>query len=176
MAKKSGGKKKKSVEVDATHLVLSCIDHRCTDDLASVVHHLIDEPQQWNRYDHIALPGASLGIVQHMFPAWGEAFWQQFGAALTLHPKITTVLLVDHLHCGAYKLFYTAVDDREYDGSSRDAHDRITGRLKRKLEKRYPSLKVERWVLEPRDEDALDWRVTNLDDPDESYDCHEHDE
>ncbi|MGV3619475.1 MAG: hypothetical protein ACO1OB_01585 [Archangium sp.] len=165
MAKKS--------KVEATHLVLSCIDHRCTDDLVSVMKRIIPGDDAWDRYDHIALPGASLGVVQREYLSWSTAFWEQLGAALQLHPFVKTVVIVDHLHCGAYGLLYKSVSGKDYDGTSSAAHEDITARLKTQFARKHPELAVERWVLEPRDARKLNWCARSLD-SEKTFACRRH--
>lgn len=172
-------KEAKQGAVDATHLVVSCIDHRCTDDLTSIMGQIIGSDDAWDRYDHIALPGASLGVVQQAYGSWSQAFWEQLGIALKLHPKITTVVLVDHLHCGAYKSLYPA-----YKESSRDDHERVTAAFREQLDARkaewlkcrpceFEKLHVQRLVLEPCDETKLNWCAYDFDTK-QTYLCRKH--
>ncbi len=142
-------------KVEATHIVLSCIDHRCTDDVVTVMPKIMEEgnggvPVDYagEKYDHLALPGASLGVMQRAFPAWGEAFWQQLAVALELHPKIHTLVILDHMDCGAYKRLLPIGDDAV---AEREAHRTITSDLADEVTRRHPGLNVSRWVLEPLD-------------------------
>lgn len=155
-------------KIEASHLVLSCIDHRCTDDVAHLAPMIIlhgddqrlarkerrapretftDEElrRAAERYDHLALPGASLGVVQAAFPAWSEAFWQQLGLALVLHPGIRTLVVLDHMDCGAYKRLLVIDNDADEER----AHRRLTEEFARQVKARHPGLEVERWLLEP---------------------------
>lgn len=142
-------------KVEATHIVLSCIDHRCTDDVVAVMPKIMAEgnggtPVDFagEKYDHLALPGASLGVMQRAFPAWGEAFWQQLAVALELHPKIHTLVVLDHMDCGAYKRLLSLGDDAV---AEKEAHRTITSELAEEVSRRHPGLTVTRWVLEPLD-------------------------
>jgi len=158
-------------KVAATHLVISCIDHRCTNDVTCAVHRLIKEgdpgevhPEE--RYDFIALPGASLGAIQDMFPAWGEAFWQQVWAARALHPAIRHVFVFDHLDCGAYRMLYRHYSGLEYgDGPQAQvgAHEAVLAAFKSEAQRRFPELEVRRWVLKPTSDDRHEWRAEPLD-------------
>lgn len=153
-------------EVPATHLVVCCIDHRCTDDLVAVIPGIINDPDKkdWDRYDLIALPGASLGPMQDEHRSWGKAFWSQFGIALSLHKDIRTVVVADHLHCGAYKQLYLG-----YESNREAAHEHITLRFAAEVKARHPWLKVERWLLQPmKEQDGakvpyLNWEAKSLD-------------
>jgi hypothetical protein len=155
--------------VEATHFVVSCIDHRCTDDLQSVMSDIVSpdckDPNAWNRWDHIALPGASLGVVQNVFPSWRDAFTIQLSIALDLHKHIHTVVVVDHLDCGAYKRLHA-----EYgkDDAQRRAHGHFTNEFKKFILALHPSMRVQRFLLEPHknqdgSEDKLNWHALDLD-------------
>ncbi len=52
--------------------------------------------------DNVALAGASLAGVSEKFVKSREAFWEQLQIAKDLH-SIQTVVLIDHMECGAYK-------------------------------------------------------------------------
>jgi len=146
MAKSKSTKKEITEKIEATHLVLSCMDHRCTDDVVHQIHKIIDEeeyPHVNERYDHLIVAGGSLGVVQKTFPAWGEAFWQQLFVARLLHPKIETIILLDHLECGAFRNFFPG-----YDGTV-SAHDEVTKLLSDEILRRLKGVTVERWVLVP---------------------------
>jgi hypothetical protein len=63
-----------------------------------------------NRYDHVSLAGASMGV--HRLPqnppnpscTWWELFTAHLSTAIDkLHRPIKDVFLLDHLDCGAYK-------------------------------------------------------------------------
>lgn len=170
----------KRTEIKATHLLLSCVDHRCTNDLARVMPRLIcarekahyapaDLAEAAERYDHIALPGASLGVMQTTFPAWRESFFQQLALALTLHPEIRTLVVFDHLDCGVFKRLLPTIDL----GQERSAHARVTKEFADLVNARHPLLKVERWILLPRD--GHDWYAFDLDNDEAHYEmCCQH--
>ncbi|RTQ45285.1 hypothetical protein EJV47_25750 [Hymenobacter gummosus] len=98
-------------------LLISCIDLRLTDDLAR----FMDHENLTNRYDHVILAGASLGVslsdeykdwhrtdkpTQHLIDpaAWWAFLEQHIRIAVALH-HIEDVYIVEHEQCGAYKTF-----------------------------------------------------------------------
>lgn len=144
----------KGDRVQATHMVLSCIDHRCTNDVVDVMPKIMAALNggehvalAGEKYDHLALPGASLGVVQTAFPAWSEAFWQQLSLALVLHPKIHTLVILDHMDCGAFKRLLVLGDDDA--AQEKKAHRKTSRALAALVKARHPGLKVSRWLLEP---------------------------
>jgi hypothetical protein len=163
--------------VEATHLVVSCIDHRCTDDLQSVMSQIVSpscpDPFAWNRWDHVALPGASLGVVQSVFPSWREAFASQLSIALDLHKHIHTIVVVDHLECGAYKRLHAG-----YANDQEAAHRRFTEEFRRFILALRPSMVVQRYLLEPcklhnPTADPLNWQARDLD-SNRIFECVDH--
>jgi len=56
-------------------------------------------------FDFTTLAGASLGFNQNKYKCWRETFLQHVDLAINLH-KINKIIVIDHMDCGAYKLFY----------------------------------------------------------------------
>jgi hypothetical protein len=93
-------------------LLISCIDLRLTDDLVR----FMDHENLTNRYDHVILAGASLGVSlghelkkwsatdSYQFEAWWQVLKEHIGIAVALH-YIEDVYVVEHEGCGAYKNF-----------------------------------------------------------------------
>jgi hypothetical protein len=73
-------------------------------------------------------------------------FWQQLALALVLHPMIHTLVILDHMDCGAYKRLLALGDD---DAKEKKAHREITRALAEEVTRRHPGLTVTRWLLEP---------------------------
>ena len=80
-------------------LLLNCIDYRLVGDVTRYM----DGRGMTDRYDQVALAGASLGIASDKFPAWAETFWQHLDIAIQLH-HVHQVIALDHRDCGAYKV------------------------------------------------------------------------
>ncbi|WP_353860291.1 carbonic anhydrase [Azospirillum formosense] len=98
MAPLSAGAAQPAGEVEA--LLLSCMDYRLIDDIGRYM----DRRGLTNRYDHVILAGASLGVLTDQKKAWGEAFWDHVAVAKQLH-RIKRVMIMDHRDCGAYRVF-----------------------------------------------------------------------
>ena len=90
-------------------------------------------------------------------PSWGEAFWDQVAVALSLHTRITTVVVVDHLQCGAYRHFHPG-----YEANMEEAHRAVTADFAAAVRARHPALRVERWLLEPVPGSDLIWEARCL--------------
>lgn len=81
-------------------LLLSCMDYRLTEKMVDYM----DQRGLHDRYDHVILAGASLGVLTDRMPDWGKTFWQHLDIAIELH-SIHKVIVLDHRDCGAYRVF-----------------------------------------------------------------------
>lgn len=131
-------------------LLLSCMDYRLLDDVARYM----DGRELTEKYDHVILAGASIGVTNQKYPAWGQTFWDHVGVAAELH-HIKRVIVMDHRDCGAYKLFLGPehAQDRAVETA---AHGREAAKLKTAINARHPGLEVELLLM------ALDGSVEPL--------------
>jgi hypothetical protein len=81
-------------------LLLTCMDFRLQNETVNYM----DRRGLRDKYDHIVLAGASIGVLAEQRPEWGMVFWDHLDTAIQLH-KVKKVMILDHLDCGAYKLF-----------------------------------------------------------------------
>jgi carbonic anhydrase len=129
-------------------LLLSCIDYRLTDKVAS---YMAGRGLKEN-YDQVILAGASLGAVTPKYPDWGKTFREHVDIAIQLH-KIQRVILLDHRDCGAYKVFL----DKDLTGDAEKAlHAIELHRLARRIHTAHPKLAVETLLM------ALDGSVETV--------------
>lgn len=93
-------------------LVLSCVDYRLLDDLVR----FLDHDNLTNRYYHVALAGAALGVVPPPKSAanppvvapdyWRKTFIDHVKATVELtHGQLSDIYIVQHEDCGAFRLF-----------------------------------------------------------------------
>lgn len=85
----------------ATAMVLSCIDYRFIQTGIDFLETTILD----DKFDFTTLAGASLGYNQSKFKHWGQTFEDLTKLAIQLH-DITEVIVIDHMDCGAYAMFY----------------------------------------------------------------------
>lgn len=118
-------------------LLLSCMDYRLTDDTARY----FEGRGMRERYDHVALAGASLAVLADQHPAWGETFWEHLAVAIQLH-HIHKVVVLDHRDCGAYRVFlgedFSKAPDRET-----AIHTEKLRELRARILDKHPDLEVE---------------------------------
>lgn len=99
----------------AKALLLSCMDLRVIDETAW----LMQELGLHNKYDHVAIAGAALGVLTASYRGasqyeakkgfadishFGKTFWNHVDLAIALH-QIEKIIIVEHGDCGAYKHF-----------------------------------------------------------------------
>lgn len=118
-------------------LLLSCMDYRLLDE----IDRYMTSRGLRNKYDHVILAGASLGVVTDEYPAWGETFWEHLDVSIKLH-NIHRVIVLDHRDCGAYKLLLKEdlAGDR---GKESLAHAKPMRELRRQIGEKHPHLAVE---------------------------------
>lgn len=123
-------------------LLLSCMDYRLVDDVV----HYMDGRGLTNKYDHVVLAGASLGVLQDKNVSWGQAFWDHVNVALDLH-HIRKIIVLDHRDCGAYKVFLGADLARDR-AAEFDTHAARLRALKTAIAGKFPSLEVELLLMD----------------------------
>ena len=85
----------------AKAIVITCMDFRLIDDAVKYFNSIGLK----NNYDEFILAGASLGYNQTTYSAWSETLDKHIELAERLH-DIEEVIVMDHMKCGAYKIFY----------------------------------------------------------------------
>jgi carbonic anhydrase len=131
-------------------LLLTCMDYRLTDDTIAYM----EGRGLHDKYDHIALAGASLGAITDKYPAWGQAFWSHLDVAMELH-HIHKVMVIDHRDCGAYKVIFgaDAVDTAEKELA---LHTQELHAFRDAVKQRHPEIEVELGLM------ALDGKVEEI--------------
>ncbi len=121
----------------AEALVVTCMDFRLVGSVASYLQGLGLE----GNYDHVALAGAALGVMQDPGSAWARTFWDHLKLARELH-GIKRVIVIDHRDCGACKAL---IGPDCADDPSREAeiHRQALMALSEEIRIRAPDLKVE---------------------------------
>ena len=131
-------------------LLLTCMDYR-------LMHHVgsyMDGRKLTDKYDHVILAGASLGVLADKFPAWGKTFWDHLQVASDLH-HIHKVMVIDHRDCGAYKLLLGEGHLASRDAET-DAHKGQLVQLRQAINQSQPKLEVELLLM------ALDGSVEGI--------------
>jgi hypothetical protein len=118
-------------------LLLNCIDYRLT---AATTRYMADQ-QMAGKYDQFILAGASLGVENRKFPAWGRTFWEHVQLAIDLH-QVRRVIVMDHRDCGFYKDIHgkdlAADPKQEFEIHAAQMH-----RLRADIGRRHPTLEVQ---------------------------------
>ncbi|WP_336516463.1 hypothetical protein [Pollutibacter soli] len=141
-------------------LVISCIDLRLTDNLLDFLHfdNLI------NRYDHLALAGASLcGTYEKnkskfnpdaiksfpSIPQWEKMIEDHVKVAKVLH-KVSDIYIVEHEDCGAYKNFLADGNPKNREKEI-DLHRKFADDLKKHIRSvHHHELHIHKFILDLR--------------------------
>ncbi len=130
-------------------LLLSCVDPRTQAPVASWMDKPVADSHAAGlegRYSQFTIAGAAVGVVAPAFPkAWGEAFWDNFGASVQLH-RIENLVVVDHSNCGALGIAY-GQDVLNNPKLELEAHMADVTELKRVLAIRHPDANFQAWYV-----------------------------
>jgi hypothetical protein len=122
-------------------LLLTCMDFRLQNETVAYM----DRRGLRDKYDHIVLAGASLGVLTDQRPEWGMVFWDHLETAIALH-HVRKVIVLDHLDCGAYKLFLGEAAVRD-PVSELTAHSQRLRLLRSSINQQNSMLEVELGVM-----------------------------
>ena len=140
-------------EEKVTAILLTCMDFRYPQ---AIVDYMRDEGLAGD-YDHVILAGASLGAVldsgEHIKLHWQRTFFDHVDIAIYLH-AITTVYILDHRDCGAYRVF-RGLPRPVPEDVEREAHEREMRKLKGEIESRYANVSVRCGLLEELKEEKF---------------------
>ena len=132
----------------AKALVITCMDFRLIDDAV----YFLNGRGYNNNYDEIVLAGASLGYNQTKYECWKKTVDDHIGLARKLH-HIKEVIVIDHMDCGAYKLFYgkTKLARKE----EIELHRENFEKFEELITSTYPDLTVSCYLMD------IDGKITN---------------
>lgn len=162
---------KKTEDLHAEVLLLTCIDYRFFTIVAQAMH-----DAGWEgKYDHFILAGASLGALldfnndhlpqpeppdgKPLLPRmhWQQVFIEHLQIATKLHPTIHAVIILEHRKCGAYETFIEPglMNDLVREKAE---HKRQADKMEQLIYRIKPGLTVSKWLasLDPRGVGPLD--------------------
>lgn len=125
----------------AKAIVLTCMDFRLIDDAVLFFNSLGLN----NNYDEFILAGASLGYNQTVYSVWSETFDKHIELAELLH-DITDIIVLDHIQCGAYKIFYNLPSIARVDEIA--LHNQNFIIFKQTINQKYPHLNVSSYLMD----------------------------
>jgi len=116
-------------------MVLSCIDPR----FQPKVFKYLKAKELTGKYSSFTIAGAAIGVTHRKFKKWHSTFWENLSTSIKLH-KISSLIVINHNDCGAAKIvngkkkFNLSVENK--------IHKESFIKIKKKLKKKYPNLKV----------------------------------
>lgn len=125
----------------AKAIVITCMDFRLIDDAVLFFNSIGLN----NNHDGFILAGASLGYNQTVYSAWAETFDKHIELAEQLH-DIAEVIVIDHIQCGAYKIFYNLPSIPRADEIT--LHNENFIKFKQTINQKYPQLTVSTYLMD----------------------------
>ena len=119
----------------AKAMVITCMDFRLIDDAVNY----LNAQGYNNNYDEFILAGASLGYNQSTYSAWAETLDKHIELSEQLH-DVTEIIVIDHMGCGAYKLFYNK--DSISESEEVKLHKENFAKFRKTMKKKHPQFKV----------------------------------
>ncbi len=118
-------------------LLVSCVDFRFRNEVEELMSNFLHLEGD---YDEMALPGASLSIVEKKYPEWSVALEEVIELLKGLH-HIKRVVFLDHRDCGAYKIMKgkKALATRELETKT---HRSVFKGARKFMKEHFPELKV----------------------------------
>ena len=116
-------------------MVLSCIDPR----FQPKVFNYLKKKNLTGKYSSFTIAGGSIGVTAKKFKKWHSTFWENLATSIKLH-NISNLIVINHNDCGAAKIvngdnkFSTSIENK--------IHNQSFKIIKKKLKKKYPSIKV----------------------------------
>lgn len=118
-------------------LLVSCVDFRFRNEVEELMSNFLHLEGD---YDEVALPGASLAIVEKKYPEWSVALEEVIELLKELH-HIKRIIFLDHRDCGAYKIMKgkKALATRELETKT---HRTVFKGARKFMKEHFPELKV----------------------------------
>lgn len=125
---------------DANAIVITCMDFRLIDDYVRMLNRMGKN----NNYDQFIVAGASLGYNQDQYAHWVKTMDDHIKLSKKLHHS-DTIILIDHMDCGAYRVFYGKDLTPE---KERQLHIDNLKKAQRALMAHYNDMKVKGYIMD----------------------------
>ena len=116
-------------------MVLSCMDPR----FQPIIYNYLKKKKLNGKYSAFTIAGAAIGVTANKFKKWHKAFWDNIETSIKLH-QIKKLIVINHRDCGAAKIVN---GNKKFNSSIENKiHKTSFAKLKRKLKKKFPKIKV----------------------------------
>ena len=101
---------------------------------------LLKKKKLFGKYSAFTIAGAAVGITHNKFKKWHKTFYDNLSTSIKLH-QIEKLIVINHKDCGAAKI----VNGKKAFNITNEQkiHKESFSKLKKKIKKRFPKLKVE---------------------------------
>ena len=125
-------------------MVLSCMDPR----FQPKVFKYLKAKKLTGKYSSFTIAGAAIGVTHKKFKKWHSTFIDNLSTSIKLH-KIKKIIVINHKDCGAAKIvngkkkFNSIIENK--------IHKESFKKIKKVLNNRFPSLKINFKILSLKD-------------------------
>ena len=134
-------------------LLVSCVDFRFRGEIEKLMRDVLHLSGD---YDEIVLPGASLSLVEKVYPDWGRTLKEVIGVLQKLH-HIKRVIFLDHRDCSAYRLI-KGNENVATKAKETQTHTEVFKEVREIMARKFPELQVYTLLI------GLDGVVDNIKD------------
>ena len=125
-------------------MVLSCMDPR----FQPKVYKYLKAKKLTGKYSAFTIAGGAIGVTHKKFRKWHSTFLDNLSTSIKLH-KIKKIIVINHKDCGAAKIingkkkFNSIIENK--------IHKESFKKIKKILNKRFPSIKINFKILSLKD-------------------------
>ena len=119
-------------------MVLSCMDPR----FQPKIFNYLKKRKLSGDYSSFTIAGSAVGVTHNYFKEWHKTFFENLAVSIKIH-KISKLIVINHEDCRAAR-----VAEGKEDIDEVKVHQSSFDRLKKKLNKKFPKLKLEFHIME----------------------------
>ena len=118
-------------------MVLSCIDPR----FQPKIFNYLKKRKLSGEYSSFTIAGSAVGVTHNRFKMWHKTFFENLAVSIKIH-RISKLIVINHEDCRAAR-----VAEGKEDIDEVKIHKISFEKLKKKLNKKFPKLKLEFYIM-----------------------------
>ena len=118
-------------------MVLSCIDPR----FQTKIFNYLKKRKLSGEYSSFTIAGSAVGVTHNRFKMWHKTFFENLAVSIKIH-RISKLIVINHEDCRAAR-----VAEGKEDIDEVKIHKISFEKLKKKLNKKFPKLKLEFHIM-----------------------------
>jgi carbonic anhydrase len=118
-------------------MVLSCMDPR----FQPKIFNYLKKRKLNGEYSSFTIAGSAVGVTHNRFKMWHKTFFENLAVSIKIH-RISKLIVINHEDCRAAR-----VAEGKEDIDEVKIHKISFEKLKKKLNKKFPKLKLEFYIM-----------------------------